>query len=59
MRLIVYDVLGRRVATFVDQEQATGCAGILLDAGGLASGHYFTCLVTESCMRTQRPAIVR
>jgi len=52
-------VLGRRVATFVDQEQATGCAGILLDAGGLASGHYFTCLVTESCMRTQRPAIVR
>jgi len=47
------------VAIFADREQAAGRADSLLDAGGLASGHYFTRLFTESGVRTQRLTTVR
>jgi hypothetical protein len=41
VRLEVYDVLGRRVARVVNQEQAAGWHDVRWDAGRLPSGLYF------------------
>lgn len=40
VRLVVHDVLGRRVATLVDEERAPGRYRATFDARGLASGLY-------------------
>jgi len=50
VRITVYDVLGRRVATLVDREQA---------AGWMASGLYFARLVAGGEVRTLRLTVVR
>jgi hypothetical protein len=41
VRLVVYDILGRPVATLVNQEQAPGDYTVLFDASTLPSGIYF------------------
>ncbi len=40
VRITVYDALGRRVQTLVDEVQPAGAYGVVLDAAGLASGTY-------------------
>ena len=59
VRITVYDVMGRRVATLVDREQAAGREEITFDAGRLASGLYFTRLAAGGEVRTQRLTVVR
>jgi len=47
-KLVVYDMLGREIATLVDEMKAPGRYEVLWDATGLASGVYFYKLVAES-----------
>lgn len=62
--LIVYDLLGQKVRTLVDEMQSAGEYSIPWlgdnDSGGQASsGVYFICLVTEQVSKTQRIVLVR
>jgi hypothetical protein len=41
VRLDVYDVLGRRVKTLVDEPQVAGVHSVRFDGSGLSSGIYF------------------
>jgi len=41
VKLVVYDLLGREVATLVNERKAPGSYSVMFDAGGLASGAYF------------------
>lgn len=48
VRLKVYDVLGKNVATLVDSYQSAGSHTIQFNANGFASGTYFYALETRS-----------
>ena len=41
VQLTVYDILGKEVATLVDQQQNSGLHSVVFDARSLASGVYF------------------
>lgn len=59
VRLEVYDVIGRRVRTLVDGEQAAGRHEAELVAAGLASGAYFVRLVADEQAVTRQIQLVR
>ena len=59
VRLTVYNVLGQRVATLVDETKAPGREELSLDASGWASGVYFLRLQVGEAMRSQRVTVVR
>jgi hypothetical protein len=46
--LKIYNILGKEVATLVNEKQSTGNYEITFDGSGLASGIYFYKLVTEN-----------
>ena len=54
----VYDALGRRVRTLVDEEQR-GRQEVTFEARELASGVYFVRLVAGDVVKTQRMVLVR
>ena len=58
--LRIYDVLGRKVATLVDQEVAEGTYEARWDASGIASGIYFARLdqVVNGCLKSQMNKLV-
>jgi hypothetical protein len=47
VRLEVYNMLGQKVATLVDEVRSAGNHGVTFDASGLASGLYFYRLSTN------------
>ncbi len=55
----VYDVLGREVATVVDEVQAAGAYRFPFDASGLASGVYIYRLQTATRMQTKKFILLR
>ncbi len=57
--LTVYDVLGRRVATLVDREQAAGRYTATFDGARLASGAYFVRLRVGDQVQMRRVQLVR
>lgn len=59
VRLEVYDVLGRRVATLVNNLMSTGEHQVSWDAAGWASGVYFARLSTSEGMMTRKLVLVR
>ena len=59
VRLQVYNVLGQRVATLVDEAKAPGREEITLDASRWASGTYFLRLQVGGVTKTQRLTVVR
>lgn len=59
VRLEVYDVLGRRVATLVDDMMPAGEHQVSWDAAGWASGVYFARLTTSAGMMTRKMVLVR
>ncbi len=59
VRLVVYDVLGRRVATLVDGRKQGGWHRVELQARRLSSGVYFGRLEAGDQQRTQKITIVR
>ena len=59
VRLEVYDVLGRRVATLADERQAAGVYDASLQADELSSGVYFYRLQAGSYVATHSIVLVR
>ncbi len=60
VELLVYDILGRRVATLIDNElKAPGIYSIRFDAFSLSSGMYIYQLRTESLIITKKLTIIK
>ena len=59
VRLEVYDLLGRRVATLVDEVVTAGSHEVNWNASDLPSGMYFVRLTAGSFMATERMSLVR
>lgn len=59
VRLDVFDVLGRRIATLADGPMAAGDHSVRLDARGLSSGTYLYRLAAGEVMVTKRLTVIR
>jgi len=57
--LKVFDVLGREVATLVDEVKAPGSHEVKFDARGLASGVYLYRLKAGEFVQTRKLALLR
>ncbi len=57
--LRVYDVIGKEVATLVDEEQNAGSYTVSFNASNLPSGVYFYRLTTEGFTRTRKMLLTR
>jgi hypothetical protein len=57
--LKVFDLLGREVATLVDEEQGAGFKSVEFDGKGLASGVYFYKLKSRGFLLTKKLILVR
>jgi hypothetical protein len=55
----VFDVLGREVATLVDEFRNAGSYEVEFDASHLASGIYFYQLKTDNFMITKKMLLIR
>jgi len=59
VRLIVYDLLGRKVTTLVNKEQSAGNYEVHFDAEGLTSGIYFYHLQSGSFTQNRKMVLIR
>jgi hypothetical protein len=59
VRIRVYDVLGRQIATLVDAKKQAGVHRADVDAGRLASGVYFYRLKAGETVKTKRFTVVK
>ena len=59
VRLQVFDVLGRRVATLVDETKAPGAYSVSFDASNLSSGPYFYRLEASGSVVSRKMVVVR
>jgi hypothetical protein len=59
VRLSVYDLLGREVATLVNETKAPGTYEVSWDATGQSSGIYFYRLIAGSFVETKKLVLVR
>lgn len=57
--LEIYDLLGRRVATLVNEEKAPGNYHTVFDARGVASGTYFYRLTARDFVQVRRMLLLR
>lgn len=57
--LTVYDIVGRKVATLVDEVQSAGRYATFFDASSLASGVYFYKLTTGNYTQVKRMSVVK
>jgi hypothetical protein len=57
--LFVLDMLGRRVATLVDDDREPGRYRVYFNAGGLSSGVYTAVLRTPTQLRVQRMKLIK
>ena len=59
MRLIVYDLLGREVATLVDKNQFPGHQFVEVGSGRFASGVYVYRLTAGTYVSTKKMIVVK
>lgn len=59
VKITIYNALGRRVATLVDEFMTAGTYNVTFDAGRLASGAYFYKLETPSFSDVKRMTLLR
>ena len=59
VKLIIYDILGREIATLVNQKQNPGNYEITWDAGNLTSGVYFCRLQVGTFVETQKMLMIK
>jgi len=59
VKLIIYDVLGREVATLVNEELKPGSYEIAWDAGGYASGIYFYKVKSDNFVDTKKMVLLK
>jgi hypothetical protein len=57
--LLIYDMLGRAVATLVNGQQNAGTYSISFNAGGLASGAYFYRLQAGAFTETKKLTLIK
>ena len=57
--LRIYDVLGRKVATLVNEEKPSGIYEVEFDAGNLASGVYYYQLKAGSFIETKKMMVIK
>jgi hypothetical protein len=59
VKLEVYDILGRKVATLEDGRQAVGTFEVTFDASSLSSGVYFTRLTAGNNVQIQKMTLLK
>jgi len=59
VRLVIFDILGREVATLVNERKAPGSYSVKFDGSHLASGVYFYRIVAGSFAETKRLLLIR
>jgi len=59
VRLTVYDILGRKVATLVNERQAPGNYSVQFDASRLSSGIYFYRLTTPEFSKSRKMILLK
>ncbi len=59
VRLVVYNVLGQRVMTLVDSEQASGTHDVIFNGSDLASGVYFYKLTAGPRILTNKMMMIK
>ncbi len=59
VNLAVSDILGREVATLVNEWKAPGYYEVTFDASGLASGVYFYCLIAGQFVETRKLILMK
>lgn len=59
VRLVVYNMLGREVATLIDEKKAAGTYKVNFDAGNLASGVYLYQLEAGNQLKTHKMTLVK
>jgi hypothetical protein len=57
--LIVYDILGRKVATLINGNLTAGMYNENFNASNLASGVYFYRLITDTDIKVQRFTLIK
>ena len=57
--LEVYDVLGRKVSTLLNEEKTAGKYSVLFDASNLSSGVYFYTLSTKDFIQTKKMILLK
>ena len=57
--VIVYDILGRKVETLVNEVQEPGVKSVTYDAGGLSSGVYYYRLKAGNFEQTRKMLLVK
>lgn len=57
--LKVYDILGKEIATLVNQKQSAGNYGVEFDGSNLPSGIYFYKLTTDDFSETKRMMLIK
>jgi hypothetical protein len=57
--LAVFDVLGREVATLVDEFEGAGFKSVQFNAGGLSSGVYYYRLQAGSYAETKKLLLLK
>jgi len=55
----VYDVLGKEVATFVNEEKPIGSYEVEFDGSALTSGIYFYQLKTDTYIETRKMVLLK
>ena len=58
-KLVVYDMLGREVATLVNEDKAPGNYEVVFDASKLSSGVYFYRLTTQGFTASRKMLVVK
>ncbi len=59
LQLIVYDILGRKIATLVNQKQAPGNYSVQFDASKLSSGIYYYTLRAGDFVATKKMILLK
>lgn len=59
VRVELFDILGRRVATLVDEKKAAGRHSLIWDASGQTSGVYFCRLTTTNYTEATRITLLK
>jgi hypothetical protein len=59
VKLVVYDLLGREVATLVNERKAPGTYEALFDARSLASGVYLYRMTSGTFMETKKMLLLK
>jgi hypothetical protein len=57
--LDIYDILGRKTASVIDEYLPAGDHSLLWDAGKLPSGVYFYCITADDWKDSRKVTLVR